>query len=327
MPLTTAGGIPLEVHLGPDDWARALRHDAATGLRHPLKELPPTWLYDDRGSELFEEITRLPEYYPTRAEREILLRHADDIAQLSAADTLVELGAGTSEKTRVLLDALANNGHLRRFVPFDVAEPTLVATAEAVAEEYPDVDVHAVVGDFRRHLGTLPRGGRRLVAFLGGTIGNLRPDERAAMLRDLAATMVAGDSLLLGTDLVKDRARLVAAYDDSAGVTAAFNKNVLAVLNRELGANFDLDRFDHVARFDEEHEWIEMRLRSRGPQTVIVPALDLELDFADGEDLRTEISAKFHPDRIHAEMEAAGFRVRDWWTDQAGDYALTLAAR
>jgi L-histidine N-alpha-methyltransferase len=327
MPLTTAGGIPIEVHLGADEWARALRADARRGLRSTPKELPPTWFYDDRGCELFEAITRLPEYYPTRAERSILDAEATDIAELSRADTLIELGAGTSEKTRVLLDALAATGRLQQFVPFDVAEPTLVATAEAVAEEYPDIEVHGVVGDFRHHLDRLPQRGRRMIAFLGGTIGNLRPAERAAMFRDLASTMRPGDTLLLGTDLVKERARLVAAYDDAAGVTAEFNKNVLAVLNRELGADFDLARFDHVARFDEDDEWIEMLLRSRGSQTVHVPALDLTLEFADGEDLRTEISAKFRPERIRAELEAAGFQPRGWWTDEPGDYALSLVER
>jgi L-histidine N-alpha-methyltransferase len=325
MPLTTAGGIPIEVHLGPDEWARSLRRDAAEGLRRFPKELSPTWLYDDRGCELFEVITRLPEYYPTRVERAILRANAAEIAARSGADTLVELGAGTSEKTRVLLDALSETGRLRRFVPFDVAEPTLVATAEAVAEEYPDVDVYGVVGDFRRHLGVIPRGGRRMIAFLGGTIGNLRPAERASMLRRLAASMAPGDSFLLGTDLVKDRSRLVAAYDDAAGVTAAFNKNVLTVLNRELGADFDVDRFDHIACFDDDDEWIEMRLRSRGRQRVRIPGLQLDVEFDDGEDLRTEISAKFRPERVRAELEDAGLHLDGWWTDQTGDYALSLA--
>jgi L-histidine N-alpha-methyltransferase len=327
MPLTTAGGIPIEIRLGPDEWARSLRDDAARGLRRTPKELTPTWLYDDRGSELFDRITRLPEYYPTRAERSILLERAAEIARRSGADTLVELGAGTSEKTRILLDAMANAGRLRRFVPFDVAEPTLVGTAEAVAHEHPAVEVHAVVGDFRRHLGAIPTTGRRMIAFLGGTIGNLQPHERADLLRELAGTMAPGDTFLLGTDLVKDRRRLIAAYDDAAGVTAAFNKNVLTVLNRELDADFDVSRFEHVARFDEEHEWIEMWLRSVGEQRVHVHALRLDLHFADGEEMRTEISAKFRPEGIRAELERAGLRTVRWWTDRAGDYGLTLAER
>ncbi len=239
----------------------------------------------------------------------------------------MELGAGTSEKTRLLLDALDAAGHLRRFVPFDVAEATLVATAEAIADEYPGVAVTGVVGDFRRHLGELPRDGRRLVAFLGGTIGNLRPRQRAELLGELAATMAPGDALLLGTDLVKDRARLEAAYDDAQGVTATFNRNVLRVLNRELGADFDPDRWRHVARFDEVDEWVEMRLRSIGDQTVRIPALGLTLDFADGDDLRTEISTKFRQSKVRAELDVAGLRPVAWWTDPAGDYALSLAVR
>jgi L-histidine N-alpha-methyltransferase len=219
------------------------------------------------------------------------------------------------------------SGLLQRYVPFDVAESTLRATAQAVASEHRGVRVEGVVGDFRRHLGELPGGGRRLIAFLGGTIGNLEPHERAVMLATIADGMEPGDALLLGTDLVKDRGRLVRAYDDAAGVTAAFNKNVLAVLNRELDGDFDLDRFEHVARFDEEHEWIEMRLRSRGPQTVAIRALDLELRFEDGEDLRTEISAKFRPEGVRDELAAAGLELAKWWTDDDGDFALSLAVR
>ena len=326
MPLTTTG-TTIEVLMGPDEWDRSLRREALTGLTASPKELSPTWLYDDRGCALFDEITVLPEYYPTRAERSILRRRALEAAAITKADTLVELGAGTAEKTRLLLDAMNMSGHLRRYVPFDVAESTLRSTANAVADEHPGIRVEGVVGDFRRHLAMLPRGGRRLIAFLGGTIGNLDPAARAEMLTTLADGMVPGDALLLGTDLVKDRVRLVAAYDDAAGVTAAFNKNVLNVLNRELGANFDLDRFDHVARFDEEHEWIEMRLRSRGVQTVDVPALELTLHFADGEDLRTEISAKFRPERVRTELSAAGLELTRWWTDDDGDFALSLAVR
>jgi L-histidine N-alpha-methyltransferase len=324
---TTTGGIPIEVLLSPDEWARELRDEAVAGLTSSPKELAPTWFYDDTGSELFEQITGVAEYYPTRAERAILAARARDIAITSQADTLVELGAGTSQKTRILLDALQETGRLERFVPFDVAEATLRATAEAIADEYPGLDVHAVVGDFRRHLDALPTDGRRLVAFLGGTIGNLRPGERSAMLAELASSMRPGDSLLLGTDLVKNRERLVAAYDDAAGVTAAFNKNVLRVLNRELGADFDVDRFEHVALFDEDNEWIEMRLRSQVEQDVQVPGLGLTLHFAPGEDLRTEISAKFSLERVRAELGTAGLELTNWWTDPAGDYALSLSFR
>jgi L-histidine Nalpha-methyltransferase len=327
MSVTTPAGIRIEVHLGPEEWAAALRHDAAAGLVRPQKELPPTWFYDQRGCELFEEITRLEEYYPTRTERAILEERADEVAAISGADTLVELGAGTSEKSRILLDALERARQLSRFVPFDVAEPTLRATSEAVAEEYSGLEVVGIVGDFRHHLGTIPADGRRLVAFLGGTIGNLLPPERHRLLTQLHDVLRPGDSLLLGTDLVKDPELLVAAYDDAAGVTAEFNRNVLTVLNRELGADFDIDRFDHVARFDETDEWIEMRLRSRGDQVVHIPKLELTIEFADGEDLRTEISAKFRRAGVCAELAAAGFDLAAWWTDAAGHYALSLAHR
>ena len=325
---TTTDGIPIEVHLGPEDWARSLRTDAAAGLTSSPKELSPTWLYDDRGCELFEQITRLPEYYPTRAERAILHERADEIAARVDADVLVELGAGTAEKTRVLLDALDS---VDEYVPFDVAESVVVATARAIGTEYPALDVHGVVGDFRRHAGRLPASaggrGRRLVAFLGGTIGNLRPHERAALLRDLAAAMAPGDALLLGTDLVKDRGRLVAAYDDAAGVTAEFNLNVLRVLNRELGATFPVHGFRHVARFDEDHRWIEMHLQATDTTIVDIAELDLTIGLAAGETIRTEISAKFERAQVTREVTAAGFEPAAWWTDAAGDYALSLAVR
>jgi L-histidine N-alpha-methyltransferase len=324
MPISTSR-TTIAVHLTADDWARSLRAEALAGLTASPRELPPTWLYDERGCDLFDQITRLPEYYPTRAERSILQRRALEIAAVTEADTLVELGAGTAEKTRVLLDAMSFSGLLQRYAPFDVAEGMLRATADAIADEHPDITVAGVVGDFRRHLGLLPTGGRRLIAFLGGTIGNMKPAERAEMLATIAAGMRSGDALLLGTDLVKDRARLVAAYDDAAGVTAAFNKNVLAVLNRELGADFDLDGFDHVARFDEDDEWIEMRLRSRRDQVVQVPGLELTLRFREGDDLRTEVSAKFRPERVRDELAAAGLAVEEWWTDDDGDFALSLA--
>ena len=317
--------VQLTSHLAPDDAAAALRADVVAGLSGPRKTLPPTWFYDERGSELFDRITRLPEYYPTRAERSVLAEHAGDIAAVSRADTLVELGSGTSEKTRLLLTALQRAGSLRRFVPFDVDASVLRSAGAAITAEYPGVQVQAVVGDFTRHLGELPRTGRRLVAFLGSTIGNLEPGPRADFLRSLAGTLQPGDSVLLGTDLVKDPARLVAAYDDAAGVTAEFNRNVLAVLNRELDADFDLDAFEHVARWDAEQEWIEMRLRARTPQLVHVAALGLVVPFAAGEELRTEVSAKFRRETVTAELAAAGLAVTDWWTDPAGDVAVSLS--
>jgi L-histidine N-alpha-methyltransferase len=308
----------------------ALRADVLSGLSAPpgQRALPPKWFYDERGSRLFEEITALPEYYPTRRERSILVTRAEEIMQ-PRVSTVVELGSGTSDKTRLLLDAgMASS--LREFVPFDVSEATLRAATVALSDHYPKLSVHAVVGDFEHHLsvvGDLGQRGERLVAFLGGTIGNFAPIERAAFLSSLAATLAPDDRLLLGTDLVKDRQRLIAAYDDSTGVTAAFNRNVLTVIDRELGADFDPSSFDHVARWNNESEWIEMRLRAREGQDVTVSDLGLEVSFEPGEEMLTEISAKFRPDRIRAELAVAGFALEKWWTDAAGDFGLSLSRR
>ncbi len=315
----------VDVHLRAAEAAAALRADVRSGLTASPKTLPPKWFYDDRGSALFEEITRLDEYYPTRCERQILDVHGDDIAAATNADTLVELGSGTSEKTRLLLDALQRRGTLARFVPFDVSERTLRDAAEAIRVEYPGIAVHAVVGDFERHLGALPRGGRRCIAFLGGTVGNLLPDQRARFLAAIATGLGPADSFLLGVDLVKDVDRLERAYDDRAGVTAAFNRNVLHVINRELGADFEPDRFDHVARFDPDAEWIEMRLRATMPMTVRIAEVGLEVAFATGEELRTEVSAKFRRAGLTDELTAAGLELRGWWTDPAGDFAVSLS--
>jgi L-histidine Nalpha-methyltransferase len=317
--------IRVDVHLTATDLHDALVEDARRGLTASPKDIPPKWFYDHRGSELFDEITRLEEYYPTRAERAILDARADEIAAASGADTLIELGSGTSEKTRLLLDAFARAGLLRRFVPFDVSETTLRDAARAISEEHPNVDVHAVVGDFEHHLDQLPRGGRRLIAFLGGTIGNLPPATRSQFLAEIAAGLEPGDSFLLGTDLVKDTDRLVVAYDDAAGVTAAFNQNVLHVINRELGANFHVDAFKHVARWNAEDEWIEMWLRSSEVQTVKVPDLDLVVELDAGEEIRTEISAKFRRAGVESELAHAGLELTHWWTDPAGDFALSLS--
>jgi L-histidine N-alpha-methyltransferase len=303
----------------------SLEEDARLGLTAVPKDIPPKWFYDERGSELFDEITRLPEYYPTRAERSILVARAPDIAVVTQADTLVELGSGTSEKTRILIDALRTAGTLRRFVPFDVSKQTLHEAAAAIEAEYPGLEVEPVVGDFDTELDHIPRGGRRVFAFLGGTIGNLLPEARARFLDDIARGLDAGDSFLLGTDLVKDVGRLEAAYNDARGVTAEFNKNVLRVMNRELGADFDPSRFDHVAVYDPEHEWIEMRLRSRVDHNVHVAALGLDVHFEAGEEMRTEVSAKFRRDGVAAELARAGLQLAQWWTDPAGDFALSLS--
>jgi L-histidine N-alpha-methyltransferase len=300
----------------------ALRADVLHGLtRHP-KTLPPKWFYDAHGSELFEEITRLPEYYPTRAEREILVARAPEIAAASGAKTLIELGSGSSEKTRHLLDALPG---LHSYVPVDVSESALRGAAEALLVERPDLSVHALIADFTGELVLPDTPGPRLVAFLGGTIGNLLPDERAVFLKSVRSLLSPGDALLLGTDLVKDEKVLVAAYDDAAGVTAAFNKNVLTVVDRELGADFDPADFDHVALWDRRQEWIEMRLQARRALTVKIPGLDLVVPFEAGEGLRTEVSAKFRKAGISGELAAAGLRLSQWWTDSADRFALSLA--
>jgi len=314
-----------DVHLPEDHAARSLAADARAGLTANPKTLPPKWFYDARGSELFEEITRLPEYYPTRAERAILAERAADIAGVTGANTLVELGSGSSEKTRLLLDALRDGGSLGQIVTLDVSETALREAAADLATEYPDTPVHGVVGDFTEHLSLLPGDPTRLVAFLGGTIGNFLPTERAHFLTAVRDTLKPGEWLLLGTDLVKDRETLEAAYDDAQGVTAEFNRNVLHVLNRELDADFDVTAFDHLSRWNAEDEWIEMRLRARTAQSVALPALDLTVEFAEGEEVRTEISAKFRREGVATELGAAGFALAEWWTDPEARFALSLA--
>jgi L-histidine N-alpha-methyltransferase len=310
----------------------SLRADALAGLTATPKSLPPKWFYDAQGSALFEKITELPEYYPTRAERSILRAVAPQVASLTGAASLVELGSGSSDKTRLLLSALRDAGTLRRYVPVDVSESALTLAGDALAAEYPGLAVHAVVADFEQYLGVPPAtdgdgdgDGPRLLAFLGSTIGNMVPAEREVFLRRIRARLRPGDAFLLGTDLVKDPAVLVAAYDDDAGVTAAFNKNVLAVLNAELGADFDLDAFEHVAAWDAEREWIEMRLRATSAQSVRVRDLGLTVEFAAGEEMRTEVSAKFREDGARAELAAAGLAMRSWWTDEAGQFGLSLS--
>ncbi|MGI8680491.1 MAG: L-histidine N(alpha)-methyltransferase [Jatrophihabitans sp.] len=299
--------------------------DVRAGLTSTPKTLPPKYFYDARGSELFDEITRLPEYYPFRAERSILELHASSIAAVTGAQSLVELGSGTSEKTRLLLRALSSAGTLTSFVPFDVDPAVLKDASAAVADEFPDLEIEPVVGDFEKHLGALPRQPHRLIAFLGSTIGNLDPGERASFLRGVRATLDTGDCFLLGTDLVKSADRLIAAYDDAQGVTAAFNQNVLSVLNRDVGANFALDQFEHVAVWDAQKEWIEMRLRSLSDQVVRVDGLGLSVHFERGESMRTEISSKFRRERVTVELASAGLRLTQWWTDPTGDFALSLS--
>ncbi|WP_374158588.1 L-histidine N(alpha)-methyltransferase [Mycobacterium sp. G7A2] len=319
--------LSLDNYLAADAADAALRRDVRDGLTQQPKTLPPKWFYDAVGSDLFDQITRLPEYYPTRAEAQILAARAGEIATASGADTLVELGSGTSEKTRALLNALREQGSLRRFIPFDVDPSVLQLAGQAIQQEYPGVEINAVCGDFEEHLGKIPAVGRRLVAFLGSTLGNLTPGPRAEFLASVSEMMQPGDTLLLGTDLVKDVDRLVRAYDDNAGVTAQFNRNVLTVVNRELGADFDVPAYQHVAKWNADEERIEMWLRSTRPQRVHITALDLDVDFADGEEMLTEVSCKFRRSGVDAELAAAGLERTHWWTDEAGDFGLSLSVK
>jgi L-histidine N-alpha-methyltransferase len=321
--------IAIDVHLDADAAAQMAR-DVRRGLTATPKELSPKYFYDERGSQLFEAITELEEYYPTRREHEILVAHsAAIVAAAGRPATLVELGSGSAAKTRHLLSAMRDAGSLRTYVPVDISEEITQATARTLVEEYPGLDVHGMVSDFERNLERTPTvddDGPRLIAFLGGTIGNLYPDQRVAFLERIAALLGPADHLLLGTDLIKDRARLELAYDDPGGVTAEFNTNVLAVLNRELDADFDLDAFAHVASWSEENRRMEIGLRSLADQDVSARALDLTVHFAAGEIMRTEISTKFARPGLEAIYAEAGLALSAWFTDEAGDYALSLAA-
>jgi L-histidine N-alpha-methyltransferase len=309
---------------------RSLANDVLDGLTRPFKELPPKHFYDARGSELFEQICEQPEYYPTRTERSILESRAAEIVEATGAGDLVELGSGAADKARILLDAMASAGTLHRYVPLDVSEVVVRDAAAQLVDEHPELRVHGVIGDFERHLDRVPapiEGVPRIVALLGGTIGNFPPGTRRRLLRSVGALLGPEDRLLLGTDLVKDPTVIEAAYDDARGVTAEFNRNVLRVINRELGADFTPERFDHIAFFDRRHEWIEMRLRSQLPCTVLIGDLGLRIEFAAGEEVRTEISAKFTRPRIEADFGAAGLELDRWYTDEHKLYALSLAAR
>ncbi|MGK5532949.1 L-histidine N(alpha)-methyltransferase [Streptomyces sp. URMC 129] len=317
--------ISIDNRLPADHFTRTLRADVAEGLTAQPKTLPPKWFYDAHGSVLFDRITRLPEYYPTRAEKMVLRAHADDIARLTGARTLVELGSGSSEKTRLLIDALSAGGTLKLYAPLDVSESALEEAAESLCRDYPDLRVEATVADFETDL-PLPDAAPRLVAFLGSTIGNFDTDQRVAFLTRMRTILTReGDALLLGVDLVKDPKTLIRAYDDDQGVTAAFNKNLLRVLNRELGADFDPGAFDHRAVWNAEAERMEMRLRARVTHTVKIPALDLTVEFTRGEDLRTEISVKFREESLTEDLTASGFTQSHWWTDPQSRFALTLA--
>jgi L-histidine Nalpha-methyltransferase len=319
------------VLLDPDWASGSLVDDVRRGLGGRPRRLPPKWLYDDAGASLFDQITRLPEYYPTEAERSILAGCADELAATCDASTLVELGSGTSDKTRTLLDAFRSAARphrpLRRFVPVDVSDGTLGDAASMLSTRYPGMAVEAVVGDFTLHLGHLPRGDRRMVVFLGSTIGNFYVEERGAFLGALADSLDPGEWLLLGTDLVKDADRILAAYNDAAGLTERFIRNSLDVLSRELGADVDQAAFSYVPLWDARMERVDMRLRAEEPCVVTIPGADLVVEFKTGEEICVEISTKFRLDGIRSELVDAGFSVTNTWTDTAGDFALTLARR
>jgi L-histidine N-alpha-methyltransferase len=318
--------IAIEVHLAADA-AATMRRDVRAGLSTDPKELAPKYFYDERGSQLFEQITELPEYYPTRAERSILAERAGEIvATAGGPGILVELGSGSAAKTRHLLNAMRDAGCLDTYVPVDISEQITHETAEALVGEYPGLAVRGLVCDFEHDLERIPDGGGgRLIAFLGGTIGNLYPRDRRDFLTRLAGLMGPDDRLLLGTDLVKAHHRLEAAYDDESGVTAEFNKNVLRVLNRELGADFDLDAFEHVAIYDAEEARMDIRLRSLEEQTIRVEGLEMDVSFARGEEMRTEISSKFTYEQLARIYEEADLAISGWFTDADCDYALSLA--
>ena len=326
--METAGAITIDSFLEQAD-ERVLADDVLDGLTRPFKELPPKHFYDSRGSELFERICELPEYYPTRTEMRILNDRADEIIDQTGAGELVELGSGAAEKARVLLGAMERAGTLSRYVPLDVSEVALEESARTLVDEYDGLEVHGVIGDFERHLDGVPDadGDARLVALLGGTIGNFPPGTRRRLLRRIGGLLGEEGRLLLGTDLVKDPAVIEAAYDDAEGVTAEFNRNVLHVVNRELDANFPTEQFEHIAFFDTDREWIEMRLRAREPCTVEIEQVGLTVEFAAGEELRTEISAKFTRQRVEADFAAAGLALERWYADDDDLFALSLARR
>ncbi|MGH2987467.1 MAG: L-histidine N(alpha)-methyltransferase [Solirubrobacterales bacterium] len=321
----TAEQIEIEVHLPAGGTLAGLAEDVREGLSCPFKEIPPKYFYDERGSQLFEAITALPEYYPTRAERSILEARAGAIVAAAAPTTLIELGSGAAAKTRCLLDAMREADSLETYVPVDISEEITRRIAEELVAEYAGLRVRGIVCDYETHLERVPREEGALIAFLGGTIGNFRPGPRRSFLARIATLMYPGDRFLLGTDLVKDQARLEAAYNDSQNITAEFNKNVLRVLNRELDADFDPGAFEHVAFWDADNEWIDVRLRSLVEQFIDIRGLDMRVHFARNEEMRTEISTKFTRERLEASYADAGLELVEWWTDPDELYALSLA--
>jgi L-histidine N-alpha-methyltransferase len=317
--------VRIDVYLH-DGALATLGEDVREGLSATPKALPPKYFYDSRGSELFEQITQLPEYYPTRAEQSILDEVGAEIVERVQPEELVELGPGSARKTHALLDPMCAGGIARRYVPVDVSESAVQESAARLLDSYDALAIHGIVGDFERDLERIPRNGeRRLIAFLGGTIGNLDVGERQTMLRQVRDQLGPDDRLLVGTDLVKDRERLEAAYNDSAGVTAEFNRNVLNVINSNLDGDLDPERFEHRAVYDERRQWIEMHLCAREEHGAYIGALDLDVAFESGEHIRTEISCKFTEDRLEREYGEAGLELLDLFTDRQGLFALSLA--
>jgi L-histidine N-alpha-methyltransferase len=328
MPETmTERTVRVDVLREREEGRAALYEATGRNLQARVKQLPAVWLYDERGSQLYDEITRLPEYYLPQREEQILRSTAPLIARRTGARTLVELGAGAAKNIRLVLHALDAAGTLERFVPLDVSEQTLRASAQTIAAAYPRLSVHAIVGDFERDLDALTEAGPRLIAFLGSTIGNLYPEQRRRFLETLARMLTQEDGLLFGVDLVKDAGRLEAAYNDSRGVTEAFVRNALTAVNRELDATFDQRRFAYEARWDPEHEWMDIGVRAREGHTVSVRGLELEVEFERGEPLRVEISSKFRREQFELEAGRAQLQVESWWTDAAGDFAVVLCRR
>jgi L-histidine Nalpha-methyltransferase len=317
--------IIIDVHSHTDpDW---VKQEIREGLLSSPKKFPTKYFYDDRGSALFEQICKLPEYYQTRTEYHLLKTVAEDVVGLTEADTLVELGSGAATKTRVLFDAMAQANQLRFYIPFDVSEGTVRRVAQELVEEYEGLQVHGVVGDFLAHLEHIPNGGKRLVAFLGGTLGNFGTEAALAFLSSIHAEMGHGDFFLLGVQLITDVDRLEAAYNDSAGITAEFNKNILCVLNSVIGAEFDPHTFEHVARFNRQQHQIEMHLRSLYDQVIPIPGLELDLHLNKGEEILTEISTKYTRQQVEALLSRAGFSPVKWYTDSNDLHGLALATK
>jgi L-histidine Nalpha-methyltransferase len=320
--------LHVDRHLPPDLRTNALRADAREGLTESPKRIPSKWLFDAKGSDLWEQITRLPEYYPFRTERDILQAAADEIADVTKASSIIELGSGSAIKTRILLDALRRAGTLRSYTSIDISESALIAAGSRLIAEYPGLSVQAMLADFETQAEAIAAHeppAPRLVLFLGGTIGQLTPGQRAEFLRRLRSAFRTGDMLLLGVDLVKDPAELLAAYDDAAGVSTAFNKNLLAVLNAQVGADFDLDAFDYIVVWDDKAEYLSMWEQSRIDQAVHLSKIDLSVELAAWERIWTAISAKFRRDGIQAELADAGFSPQHWWTDPGGRYGVSLS--